>query len=96
MQSNNWTKPAGLGAMLITLAVLAGCDTYGPTATERDYGNSVRSMVRNQTANPGPVDAAAPNQGDGVRTSNAIDVYRSDVTRPENMKRETVIGAGSR
>jgi hypothetical protein len=96
MQSNQWMKLAGVAAMLITLASLSGCDTYGPTATERDYGNSVRSMVRNQTANPDPADTESVADGDGVRTDNALEVYRADVTKPGSAKREAVIGGDNR
>jgi hypothetical protein len=96
MQSNQWTKLVGVGAMLITLASLGGCDTYGPTATERDYGNSVRSMVSNQTANPAPADPESVADGDGVRSDNALGVYREDVTQPGSTKREAVIGGDNR
>lgn len=95
MQSNEWAKLAGVGAMLITLATLGGCDTYGPTATERDYGNSVRSMVRNQTANPTPADTASVPDGDGVRSDNALNVYRTDVTNSD-AKRQTPMGGDNR
>jgi hypothetical protein len=97
MQLTHTAKAARLGAMAITVALLGGCDTYGPTATELDYGNSVRNMVKNQTVNPGPVDEAPVEAGDGVRTRNAIEVYRTDVGEPANVNRELVIGAdGSR
>lgn len=97
MQLTQTPNPTRLGAMLITVALLGGCDTYGPTATELDYGNSVRNMVQSQTANPGPVDDAPAESGDAQRARNAIDVYRSDVGKPESVQRELVIGAdGSR
>ena len=82
-----------LGAILITLAAIGGCETT-PTATEADYGNSVRSMVRNQTVNPDPSDAVPVNSGDGERAKNAIDVYRKDVAQPENIQKDLVIGVG--
>jgi len=82
-----------LGAILITLAAIGGCETT-PTATETDYGNSVRSMVCNQTLNPEPADTSPVDSGDGARVQNAIDVYRKDVAQPESVKKDLVIGVG--
>lgn len=94
MRSTNMNGISRLAAILITLAAIGGCETT-PTATEADYGNSVRSMVRNQTANPEPVDALPADSGDGARAQNAIDVYRKDVAQPESVKKDLVIGVGS-
>jgi len=96
MQRDRINSAIRLGAMLITLGLLGGCETYGPTGTEVDFGNSVRSMVRNQSVNPGPADAEPADAADGVRTRNTIEVYRTDVTQPEDMKRELVIGVDGR
>ena len=93
MRSIQMNGISRLGAILITLAAIGGCETT-PTATEADYGNSVRSMVRNQTVNPGPADAMPVDSGDGARVQNAIDVYRKDVAQPENIKKDLVIGVG--
>ena len=67
-------------AMLVTLLGIGGCEAYGPTATELDHGNSVRHMVQSQTLNPTPPDAAPVDATDTTRVSNALQVYRSDVT----------------
>ena len=80
-----------LSAILITLAAMGGCETT-PTATEADYGNSVRHMVQSQTLNPTPADSAPVDIGDGVRAQNAIDVYRKDVARPEQVNKELTLG----
>jgi len=79
-------------AMLFALVAISGCDTMSPSATEADYGNSVRAMVRNQTLNPGPADPAPVDSGDGVHAQNALDVYRKDVSQPEHVKQELIMG----
>lgn len=65
-----------LAALMI--GTTAGCASDNRTATERDFGDSVRSMIADQTANPYP---APPGEetGDGVRLENVLDAYRSDV-----------------
>jgi hypothetical protein len=89
------TDKLRLGAILFTLVAIGGCET-SPTATETDYGNSVRSMVRNQTVNPGPADTATVDAGDGERAQNSIDVYRKDVAQPEQVNKEIEFGLGDR
>jgi len=80
-----------LSAILFTLVAMGGCETT-PTATEADYGNSVRQMVQSQTVNPDPADSDPVDTGDGVRAQNAIDVYRKDVARPEQVNKELILG----
>ena len=77
---------AWLSVLLMTLAAASGCET-SPSATEADYGNPVRAMVRNQTANPDPADAKPLDTGDGVRAQNTLVVYRQDVAQPEHVKK---------
>jgi len=81
-------------AMLIAIAALSGCGAYGPTATELDYGNSVRHVVQSQTLNPPSTDTAPVDGGDGDRVRNALEVYRTDVAQPEDVKRDLIIGVG--
>jgi len=84
------TNKARWGAILVTLAVVSGCETQ--SATEADYGNSVRAMVHNQTLNPVPADAAPVDAGDGVHAQNTIDVYRKDVSQPQHVNQDLIIG----
>ena len=70
-------------ATLVVLAAIGGCEAFGPTATEQDYGNSVRHMVQAQTLNPGGSDAAPVDESDATRTGNALGVYRTDVSAPK-------------
>jgi hypothetical protein len=58
---------------------LSACAAY--PRTEADFGNSVREMISAQTANPGPADPAAPEEGDGERLNSVVEAYRSDVSR---------------
>jgi len=74
-----------LGAMLF---IGTGCASH-ESATERDFGNSVRSMINEQTLNP--MNAMLPDpqpvdHGNGERLNNAMEAYTSDVSTPENIK----------
>ena len=71
--------------------VMAGCSSMNEkTATEEDFGNSVRHMVQAQTANPTPsTDPIAT--GDGQRIENALESYRTNVGRPERVNDDIVI-----
>ena len=71
----------------LLLISISGCETK--TATERDFGNSVRALVQGQTVDltaamvpdPNPIDS-----GDGERLSHVIETYRMPeppATRPE-------------
>ena len=91
MRSKQMADKSRLSAILITLAAVGGCETT-PTATEADYGNSVRHMVQSQTLNPTPADSSPVDIGDGVRSQNAIDVYRKDVARPEQVNKDLILG----
>ena len=86
------TNSSRWAPMLFALVAISGCDTTSPSATEADYGNSVRAMVRNQTLNPGPADQAPVDSGDGVHAQNALDVYRKDVSQPEHVNQDLIIG----
>ena len=70
-------------ATFVTLLVIGGC-AGGPTATELDHGNSVRHMLQAQSLNPAASDNAAVDATDSERIRNALDVYRTDVSLPQN------------
>ena len=74
-----------LGALLATGT---GCSSH-QTATERDYGKSVQSMINEQTLNP--MNAMLPDQqpvdhGNGERLNNAMEAYKSDVSTAPDLK----------
>lgn len=88
-------KPFNLGiCKLVAMGVLgvaftAGCSNIGgPTATEQDFGNSVRQMVRAQTLNPGAADDIPVESSDPQRLEKVLDTHREDVARPEGVSRD--------
>ena len=67
------------------LALLAGCEST-PTATEQDFGSSVRNMIEMQTAQPGE-----EGQGlDGQKAEAVLGIYREDVAKPKNVERDII------
>ena len=78
---------------LFLLISSTGCST-GPTAVERDYGNSVRNMIQAQTLDPLAAAAPDPNPidyGDGERVDHVLEAYRSDVSAPEDVSQDIII-----
>jgi type IV pilus biogenesis protein CpaD/CtpE len=87
-------KTLTLVLLWLGLSALPGCSALsgGPTATEQDFGTSVRQMIASQTANPqNPADAEPIPTGDGQRIDNALKTYRSDVGVPERVRDDIVI-----
>ena len=82
-------------AVTFLLGTLGACAT-GETATERDFGNSVRQMTQAQTLNPLPESpAAAPTiDGDGERVDNVLEAYRENISKPDDVKQDIVIDLG--
>ncbi len=74
----------------------AGCNTT-PTATEADFGNSVASVIKAQTADPAtlsspstePVTGVDPDYATGV-----IEAMRESVAKPEAVKQPIEIRVG--
>lgn len=82
--------------LALTLGATSGCYS-GKTATEEDFGNSVRQMSRAQTLNPETTTLPDPepiDQGDGDRLNNVLETYRSDVAKPESVKEDIVVNVG--
>jgi type IV pilus biogenesis protein CpaD/CtpE len=78
------------------LLVLNGCASTDPENVERDYGNSVRSMIAAQTANPSaPVDNNAIDHGDGVRINAAIEANRKSVADPKEVMQDQGMDFGT-
>jgi hypothetical protein len=68
-----------------TLALLAGCEST-PTATEQDFGSSVRNMIEMQTAQPGEEGLGL----DGQKAEAVLGIYREDVAKPKNVERDII------
>lgn len=87
------------GAVLaLSAAVLITACTYSdPVRVEQDFGKSVRNMIKAQTYNPEasrhpPV---GPPEGlDGNRGNRALETYRGDVAKPEEVKQPIQINIG--
>ena len=83
----------GIGTLLTV-----GC---AGSAVEADFGESVRNMVQAQQAHPevsrNP-DPEAVDSTDGGRVVNAVDAYRSDVSKPSEVSQDIIlrIGGGGR
>ena len=75
---------------LALVLLSTACAWDDQTATERDFGNSVRSMIANQTANPEP---AAPDSesGDGPRLEAVLESYRADAGSRQAIDREIIV-----
>jgi hypothetical protein len=72
----------------IMLTVIAGCSNH-KSATESDFGKSVRSMVRAQTLDPQEAllpDPEALDHGNGERLNNVMEAYKSNVSTPPDTK----------
>ena len=75
---------------LALVALSTGCAWNNETATERDFGNSVRSMIANQTANPEPA-APGSEAGDGARLEAVLESYRADAGSRQAIDREIIV-----
>ena len=78
------------------LALLAGCETT-PSATERDFGRSVREMVSAQVSNPaaGDVPSAEPAPSpDNDAVNAAIGQMRKEVGVRGDVDQPVVINVG--
>jgi type IV pilus biogenesis protein CpaD/CtpE len=82
------------------LAALAGLPLTGmlaacaPTLTEQNFGVSVRQMIEAQTYDPSALTTPSTetvDSSDGRRLENVLDVYRTDVARPEAANQDIVI-----
>lgn len=72
--------------VLAALGALTGCAT---TALEADYGNSVGSLIKAQTANPATLTSPGTEPVTGVDpdyASNVLTEFRKDVSKPEKVR----------
>ena len=61
-----------IAVFTLLVGLVTGC---AQTATELDFGNSVRALAAAQTMHPEGQEAA-PESGDGARLENVVDDYR--------------------
>jgi type IV pilus biogenesis protein CpaD/CtpE len=77
-------------------ALFAGCANT-KSATEADFGNSMASLVKAQTANPATVANPSTEPVTGVDpdyATNVIDAMREDVAKPAEVKQPIEIRVG--
>ena len=82
--------------IVLAAAVLAACNTT-PTATEEDFGNSVASLIKAQTANPAASSSPSTEPVTGVDpdyATNTIEAMRESVAKPAEVKQPIEIRVG--
>ncbi|NKB99030.1 MAG: hypothetical protein GKR90_11145 [Pseudomonadales bacterium] len=77
--------------VLITAVGAIGLSACAQTSLEQSYGDSVKQMIANQTANENP-DVAAEESGDGARLEGVIEDYRSTVSSRAKVESNTSLG----
>jgi hypothetical protein len=84
---------------LIATGALAACTTVqAPRTVEGDFGNSARSLVKAQTANPETLTAPSDAPVTGVEPDYAnktIEEFREGVSKPEDVRRPVQIRVGT-
>ena len=88
-------KYIGIG-LIAAMVALTGCASQSPT--EADYGNSVRNMVRSQTAIPNASiqnKERTANKGDGQRGEVVLEGYRDVAAKDEQVGRDLIIQMGA-
>ncbi len=94
LRKNLWIITAS-GSVILLVALMTGC---GPTLSERNYGVSVRQMVRAQIYDPEAAANPSPdpvNVRDGKLGRQIIETYRADVAAPEHVKHDITINVGA-
>jgi hypothetical protein len=84
-------------ALVIGLAACTSTTGMSPSGTEADFGNSVDSLIRAQTANPAtltnpstePVTGVDPDYADNV-----VEAMRESVAKPAEVKQPIEIRVG--
>lgn len=90
MKFNKVSVFISVAGLMLSLGI-TGCSAWRsePKAMEQDFGNSVRQMIKAQIADPNAAlnpDPEPVKSLDGPKAGNVLDVYRKDVTKPEESK----------
>jgi hypothetical protein len=85
-----------IAVTIIVAAALAACtgSFTKPTATEADFGNSVASMIKSQTADPAPPSTEPVTGVDPDYANKVIDALREGVSKPEQVREPITIRVG--
>lgn len=90
-------KTRHISAVAAALAVSACTTVPAPSSVEADFGNSVRSVIAAQTANPATLVSPSTATLTGVDPDYAntvVETLRKDVPKPEEVKRPVVVEVG--
>ena len=93
LRKSQWIIIAS-GSVTLLVALMTGC---GPTLSERNYGVSVRQMVRAQIYDPEAAANPSPdpvNVRDGKLGRQIIETYRADFAAPEKVQQDITINVG--
>jgi len=90
------TRSTKILAFLLPALALAACAS-NPTATEQEFGDSVRNMVRAQIADPNTI--SNPNEEaivltDGQMLGGTLEAYRQTIADPASASEEITISLG--
>lgn len=80
----------------VCLPALVSC-AGAPTKLDTTYGNSVRSMIYNQIADPAAAANPSPEaiQGlDGEKAEAVLSEHRNNVTKPDQVSNEITLNIG--
>lgn len=100
MKSTTHRSIAKQGLALAGILLLAGCADWGsdPFRVQRDYGNSVRSLVANQINDPYTAEHPSPQPLDGIEGNKANRIldqaYRTDIGSPQRVRTTRDISGG--
>ena len=71
--------------LTLLVAVLPGCATE-PSATQKEFGSSVRHMISAQTYEPGDEVTGL----DGEKSRGILQMYREDIAKPGEVERPVI------
>lgn len=90
-----------IGAALASILGLAACTSSSSVtavnATEADFGNSVRALIKAQTADPATLSSPSAEAVTGVDpdyAKNVVDAMRESVAKPEEVQKPIEIRLG--
>ena len=74
-----------LSSIMLAIA-LSACATNDDSATQKEFGSSVRHMISAQTYEPGD---DVPSL-DGDKSRNVIRAYREDINKPQEAEQQII------
>lgn len=83
-------------ALAVLPLILTACSS-GPSRVEQNFGDSVRQMIRAQTANPDTYSnppTQAPDETDGQMLEGALEGYRGDAGQRGSVGGALEVGVG--